>query len=245
MPKGIISEKNNRARYYTWQQKTWNQEFAEYIKKHDNFEGVVWESEYTANKECEAAVFSQMLFGELFKNHFGPDKIEFEVNSYYSVCSLDNNKPFLILYDVMNTKNLTPKQRHCIGNYACYPRLEGGTLQFIHKWHNEDWPAFLNWLRDNWDKKTVIYGINEYCQSASMKDKWGMTFEDYMILTCQQMYYEEIYCGLRDNKFNSIADVNHIIGEKTGNLKFVKSCDVDFDYIIRIRQKTIESVVFK
>ena len=251
MPQRIISERSDRAWYSTWQRKTWDQEFSEYIKKHNSFEGVNWESEYTARTECEAAVFSQMIFGELFKAHFGPDRTEFAVNSYYSVCSLDGKRSFSVLYDVMNTNDLTSEQRHCIGNYTCYPSLDGVTLQFIHKWHKEDWPAFLNWLRDNWDEKTVSYGMNRYCQSASMKDKWGMTFEeymtfeDYMILTCQQMYYGEIYSGLKENRFNSVSDINRIIKEKSGKLQFVRSEKADLDFLISIRQKFIESVVFK
>lgn len=73
---------------------------------------------------------------------------------------------------------------HTIGNMAPIPwfRVAGNRYingQTLHKSLDERWDLFLHILRDNWDSWNT--------------NKCNMTFEKYMKLSCQQIYYKEIY----------------------------------------------------
>ena len=73
---------------------------------------------------------------------------------------------------------------HTIGNMTPIPwfPLAGGSYidgQKLHKSLDERWDLYLQVLKSNWKKWNP--------------DPKGLSFERYMILTCQQVYYEEIY----------------------------------------------------
>ena len=73
---------------------------------------------------------------------------------------------------------------HTIGNMVPIPwfPLSGGSYidgQKLHKSLDERWDLFLQVLKSNWGEWNP--------------DPNGLSFERYMILTCQQVYYEEIY----------------------------------------------------
>lgn len=72
---------------------------------------------------------------------------------------------------------------HTIGNMTPIPwfPLAGGSYidgQKLHKSLDERWDLYLQVLKSNWKKWNP--------------DPNGLSFERYMILTCQQVYYEEI-----------------------------------------------------
>lgn len=68
--------------------------------------------------------------------------------------------------------------------------------QMLHKALDERWDLYLNVLRRNWD---------------AWNKTEGFTFNGYMILTCQQMYYADIYESIEDTSeitLDSIAEWN-------------------------------------
>lgn len=98
---------------------------------------------------------------------------------------------------------------HSIGNMAPIPwfKLAGTSYidgQSLHKSLDERWDLFLQVLKDNWNK------WNNECVN--------LTFENYMIMTCQQVYYEEIYIkalktGVENITLEHITDWNEHISQ--------------------------------
>ncbi|MCJ0550573.1 hypothetical protein MMJ62_05675, partial [Enterococcus cecorum] len=84
-----------------------------------------------------------------------------------------------------NGKMKFEKIYHTIGNFAPVPRTiisknYGPNLQQIHLQLNELWPWFLKFLKDNWEEfPTEVPKV--------------MIFEEYMVFTCQQMYFSNIF----------------------------------------------------
>lgn len=72
---------------------------------------------------------------------------------------------------------------YTIGNFAPIPNLKekGRHLQQIHRDKNERWDFLLDYCRKNWKKYS--------CSSA-------ISYNEYMKLTCQQIYFQEIYDDL-------------------------------------------------
>lgn len=96
-------------------------------------------------------------------------------------------------------KNEWENTYHSIGNMAPIPWFKVDmdhyiNGQLLHKSLDERWDLYLQLLKNNW-------GI------------WGkesdITFEKYMILTCQQMYYQEIFSSISEKKIEntSINDI--------------------------------------
>lgn len=131
----------------------------------------------------------------------------FEPGLSIEVKKNDTSKTFL--FDVMHNpgKSFRPCQQarklnynngemkfekiyHTIGNFAPVPRTiisknYGPNLQQIHLQLNELWPWFLKFLKDNWEEfPTEVAEI--------------MTFEEYMVFTCQQMYFSNIFKSVYD-----------------------------------------------
>ena len=97
-------------------------------------------------------------------------------NNVYS-CGLFKGCDKNLRQDVLNIY-------HTIGNMAPIPWFKSTDTSYIdgqglHKSLDERWDLFLQILKDNWNK------WNKECAD--------LTFENYMILTCQQVCYEEIY----------------------------------------------------
>ena len=148
----ILTDRTDKRRYETWKKEKWDNEFQEYCSKMDEKTIIeVKNEQYTG--EFESMPLMQLICEKIFKIFY--PNIQFFIREGYSSC-INEQKDFLIYYDVMNTKNKCIEY-HTIGNFVWYPQMEKCTLQKIHKWFNEDWGKFLSWLRENWSKKDIIY----------------------------------------------------------------------------------------
>lgn len=254
---GYMTEKTGRCWYATFQKKCWDVEFQQFLKEKN--EAIDWEAEWSG-ADYEQAILVQMIFGELLKKKFNVK--EFKVWSYYSICMLEDNEEMLIYYDVMNTnkqdKSFTERMHpsgkchlyHSLGNYAIYPRMERRSLQFIHRDYNEKWDKFLMFLKDNWYGIDVKYRNDEkeytYQQKQSFKEKWaGLEFEDYMKLTCQHMYYKEVFEQLDAKKIKNMTDkeIAKLLEELDAldlrDAKLLSINDADIEFLITIRERFI------
>lgn len=106
------------------------------------------------------------------------------------------NKGTTYHFDVMNNLN-GMSYKYTIGNFAPIPAIKFpyefkvGTeekvidahLQHIHKWKGERWDKLLKLMKAKWDN---------YVGTPS--------FEKYMIDTCQQLYYEDIFTDFFNEK---------------------------------------------
>ena len=134
-------------------------------------------------------------------------------------------------FDLMNNfsdKSFEKKYKYTIGNFAPIPakRFDYSTtaqnahLQMIHKWNNEDWDKLLVFLKNNWPYKKS-------------------SFVDYMINTCQQLYYQEIF----NDFYNECPDLEKVEWKESiesWNLKIRKNKKlsiVSFDNSVKSRKK--------
>ncbi len=130
---------------------------------------------------------------------------------------------------------------HSIGNMAPVPwfKLSGNSyinIQNLHKSVDERWDILLLVLKKNWKE------WNKNC---------GLTFERYMILTCQQPYYEEVYNKVSEKEIDKISldninEWNKMITENSTIITFNPEKDENSDVsinkminIIKIRCKMI------
>lgn len=114
-------------------------------------------------------------------------------------------------------RKLVEEIYHSIGNIAPIPWFEtmGGNYidgQKLHASVDERWDIYLQLLKDNWISWNSV-------------SKYPLTFEKYMILTCQQMYYKDIYNVVKDTlvKDITIKDIdywNNMITEESQLLDF-------------------------
>lgn len=89
---------------------------------------------------------------------------------------------------------------HSIGNITPIPWFKVDMNHYIngqllHKSLDERWDLYLQLLKNNW---------------YLWKKRTNITFEKYMILTCQQMYYQEIFSNISEKKIQSIS-INDIM----------------------------------
>ena len=134
-------------------------------------------------------------------------------------------------FDLMNNfsdKSFEKKYKYTIGNFAPIPakRFDYSTtaqnahLQMIHKWNNEEWDKLLVYLMNNWPYKKL-------------------SFADYMISTCQQLYYQEIF----NDFYNECPDLEKVEWKESiesWNLKIRKNKKlsiVSFDNSVKSRKK--------
>ena len=134
-------------------------------------------------------------------------------------------------FDLMNNfsdKSFEKKYKYTIGNFAPIPakRFDYSTtaqnahLQMIHKWNNEEWDKLLVFLKNNWPYKKS-------------------SFVDYMINTCQQLYYQEIF----NDFYNECPDLEKVEWKESielWNLKIRKNKKlsiVSFDNSVKSRKK--------
>lgn len=167
-----------------------------------------WKYDFVKNEEfstsdAEQSFLSRMIFCHLFE----------KIDSLY-MCELPRGDNIAIqvskkgrselcyfLFDVMHNpkKSCQPadmgeavgskisfgKIYHTIGNFAPIPRTVtynnyGQNLQFIHSALNELWCWMLKFMKDNWK-----------CWPTKVGEI--ISFEDYMILSCQHLYFQEIF----------------------------------------------------
>ncbi len=160
------------------------------------------------------------------------------------------------IFDVMNNndeiKNLDCL-RHSVGNYAIYPKMYGHpSLQNIHKYFGERWDEFLKFLRANWEEKTVVYKTKQakeykFEQPESFGQKWcNGTFEKYMKITCQYMYYQIVFEDLIQNREKCATEkvVKELVDKyekwdlSKEELITIKSVE-DMKFLIEVREKMI------
>lgn len=243
----ILTDRTDKRRYETWKKEKWDNEFQEYCSKMDEKTIIeVKNEQYTG--EFESMPLMQLICEKIFKIFY--PNIQFFIREGYSSC-INEQKDFLIYYDVMNTKNKCIEY-HTIGNFVWYPQMEKCTLQKIHKWFNEDWGKFLSWLRENWSKKDIIYQskntTNIFQQSKSFEEAWGMTFKKYMILTLQQVYYKEVFDKIVDSDLENWEDCFNTIIKMSLHIKaegeFVDTEKKEnIEKLIKIREKMVLSVI--
>lgn len=171
------------------------------------------------NVHVEASYLCHGIWTKIMKNKSNKGK-PYSSNYFYWKNN-DLKHEFLFHFDIMNnpkkqscglahccsSKELEDwtKIYHTIGNMAPIPwfRVDSPILreskkinryingQRLHLALNERWDLFLNLLKNNW---------SHWC------DEKSFTFESYMILTCQQIYYSDIY----NNFKKEIKDIHKI-----------------------------------
>ena len=151
-----------------------------------------------------------------------------------------------------NGKMKFEKIYHTIGNFAPVPRTiisknYGPNLQQIHLQLNELWPWFLKFLKDNWEEfPTEVAEI--------------MTFEEYMVFTCQQMYFSNIFesvyeiynknpnicweediiqplLGWNISKDDTLISFNELL--KSDNVRNIEDLDKRIMFLIELRGRCI------
>lgn len=136
-------------------------------------------------------------------------------------------------FDLMNNlKDDQFENKYTIGNFAPipaepfpYPKAkEKVHLQLIHKWNNERWDLLLQHLKDNWCRK-------------------DLTFKQYMINTCQQLYFkpifEEFYKEYKHKKLDNV-NWNEVVLDWNKDIKKIKkpkliTLDCNEDYKAKIK----------
>ena len=179
-----------------------------------NFEN---ENPQPKKQDIEARYLSQYFFSKLIQSIDERFKVEITDSTYmYLIC---NGKETMFHFDVMNN----PKESHAfgktikkvsidewekwrnelyhtIGNFTPvpWPIMKYGSInmQDIHKGLDERWDLFLKLCQSEWTyfKKYSIY----------------IDFQSYIKLTCQEIYFVEIY-DLFNDKFGtqSIGDLSN------------------------------------
>ena len=202
---GKCTEKNRRL----WKdmQRVWIAElkgkkaFSE-IDKYNLMENDEWTC-----KDYEHSPLSQIIWGFILANYCNEnfiddedDKFDFKINRYYLMVS-NKEKKFRFLFDVMNNPKYNigrtdGYEYHFIGNYAPVPGnvVLKPSLQFIHRFKNEKWDDFLKEMRNNWE---------DY--------KMGFSYEKYIEMTLQNMYFE----GEKITKLDNIDFIKEKIKERS------------------------------
>lgn len=152
-----------------------------------------------SEKDCEAAYLSQYFFYELM-HIIADDGVLSNDEHHRKICvELDDvNKSQEFHFDVMNnpkinrrifSKNIKEKCSkewanwfaiyHTIGNFTPipWPRNVKRHLQLKHSHLDERWDLFLHYLRCEWSEDWEV----------------GISFFQYMQLTCQEVYYQQVY----------------------------------------------------
>ena len=170
------------------------------ILKSDIMKSNFWEYDFDDNKEFtikdyEHSPLAMIILGNVISMNLGKD-FYYEINR--GRIDLKRNKDSSscrILFDIMNNskynvgKKCEYKYRR-IGNFAPLPGTQlKRSLQCIHRDKNERWDYMLPYLRENWVKINNIPGCED--------------FKNYMKVSCQQMYFQEVF-----NCINQIKDID-------------------------------------
>lgn len=187
-----------------------NKQFKAYIK--DNDETYDFESEGARSScDCEASYLSQIIFATLFYENKFNAKISYDryitIQDYKFHFDVMNNPKFenkqnnkqnrigAIASHVFGCNDLMKKwemRYHRIGNFAPIPWMKvdnSKNMQTLHEGkYYERWDMLLTYLQEKWDEKIPF------------------TFNEYMVSTCQIIYYEEVLQDYKKNK-NIITDI--------------------------------------
>lgn len=158
------------------------------------------ENKQPKGQDCEARYLSQFIFKFLLEEK---DSVLLHTTcDRYAMLELDRNNKIRIHFDVMNNPktchefSASMKDKdykhwvwwkdnyHVIGNLVPIPWPDKLKInnQLKHLQLDERWDMFLRYMRTEWK--------NWYADEK-------FSFERYMILTCQHMYYEEIFDDLK------------------------------------------------
>lgn len=156
---------------------------------------------------------------------------------------IDEKEGMIFHFDIMNNpkpkscglavkcseekKNEWENIYHSIGNMTPIPwfRVDMNHYingQLLHKSLDERWDLYLHVLKNNWS----MWG-----------KKSDITFEKYMILTCQQMYYKEIFSSIGDKEIQNISNKdiqcwNNRINENSQLISFSIEDQKEMDTIV-------------
>lgn len=170
---------------------------AEFKKEQNVYKPIPDEESRNIGCDVEASYLCHGIWAKVMKNSQKP-----MTGNYFKWKS--GEAEMIFHFDIMNNPSIKGKKYSCglfkeqdaesgekvkaiyhtIGNMAPVPwfSLDGGSYidgQKLHKSLDERWDLYLQVLKSNWEEWNP--------------DPNGLSFEKYMILTCQQVYYEEIY----------------------------------------------------
>lgn len=186
-----------------------------------------FENEQPNEYDCEASFLSRSIFRELFSKYFGEKcKINdvYETINYIEISTDDGKSIFH--FDIMNSfskgkignnsKILSKKISddkydrikevyRSIGNITAIPWPQNGNVevnaQKIHAAFDDRWCLFLDFYKHSWSMFQKTFGIH-------------ISFVDYIISTCQQLYckpiLEDLKLKIKDKNITDIGDDEYI-----------------------------------
>ncbi|PHU34228.1 hypothetical protein [Pseudobutyrivibrio ruminis] len=142
----------------------------------DKAESFIKKGEWNYNFENEASVSDceqSFLCRYVFAKLMGFSTNDIAANGI----DIDGKYHFDVMNHVLNGDDYA--NYHSIGNFAPIPRdglpyknLERAHIQLIHRWFGENWDEMLIHMKSHMEREL---------------------FNNYMITTCQQLYYQEIF----------------------------------------------------
>lgn len=163
-------------------------------------------------------------------------------------CNDEYRNPMTFHFDIMNNpkvgscgiaKACGPAKRkawkkiyHNIGNMAPIPwfRLTGDHSidgQALHHGVDERWDLFLQVLRTHWEE---------------WKQDGDISFETYMIFTCQQMYFAEIYNSIGQPEQITAEEIKSWNSRINGDSKLISFSPSDGESVDDIAEKIIRLI---
>lgn len=185
----------------------------EFIKHNGWYENLPEKESRNYGVDLECSYLCHAIWFKVMKNKSNEGK--YYSSNYFFWSNDKSNEKILFHFDIMNN----PKKSSCglascsdendikkwqqiyhsIGNMAPIPWFEITGKHFIncqtlHKSLDERWDLFLNTLEKNW---------------SIWNSKKSFTFKSYMLLTCQHIYYTDIYNDFKNNikKIENIDDI--------------------------------------
>lgn len=142
-------------------------------------------------------------------------------------CKEEKRKEWRKIYHSIG--NMTPIPWFKLYNRSC----TSINTQALHKSLDERGDLFLQLLQNNWN---------------NWNTRDNITFNDYMILTCQQMYFDEIYTSIKEMEINTITlqDIAEWNGKiqksKNDNYRLILFSPVDGEQIDDIVDRIIKLI---
>lgn len=194
-----IVPNRNGLRNHKWM-KILDECVVKYVKNYGWSYDLSNENKQPKGQDCEARYLSQFIFKFLLEANDGV--LLHTTWDRYAMLELDKNSKIRVHFDVMNNPKTCHKfsasmkdkdckhwlwwkdNYHVIGNFAPipWPKNWKPNNQLKHYQLDERWDEFLRYMRGEWKK---WYDDEEF------------SFERYMILTCQHLYYEDIFDDLK------------------------------------------------
>ncbi len=165
----------------------WNSNAEKYIKSKK------WKYNFTQEaslSDSEQSYLCRYVFAKLMDFNVPANTIYIEKGGITYHFDLMNN---------LNGKTFEKNYKYTIGNFAPIPAVKfnyilddettiKAHLQLIHKWNNERWDDLLKHMKKKWEKSVKTTPFEK------------SSFKKYMMDTCQQLYYEDIFTRFYDEK---------------------------------------------